>query len=135
MMRRPNPLVLLAALLLPAITACTNPPARSNPNAHQAAINHVVLITLNNPEQADELLADNDLLTAIPSVRSFWAGTPLDIGRGSRIDGNYTVGLCVGFDDAEGYQVYLDAPEHVEYVRKWKPHWREVRIFDVITPN
>ena len=134
-MRLPHLLLLLSILLMPFHAACANRPIGSNPQAFQAPINHVVLITLNSPEQADELLADNDLLSAIPSVRSFWAGTPLDIGRGSRIDGNYTVGLCVGFDDVEGYQVYLDAPGHVQYVNKWKPRWREVRIFDVITPN
>ncbi|MCH2162019.1 MAG: Dabb family protein [Phycisphaerales bacterium] len=123
-------------LLCPLLTACANTGSKSSPAAHQAAINHVVLIRLINPEDTGELLRDNErLLGAIPSVRTFWSGTPLDIGRGAPVDGDYTVGLCVGFDDVEGYNAYLVAPEHVELVEKWKPRWNGVRIFDVVTPN
>ena len=125
---------LIAPLILPFLVACAGSP-NPNPLAHQAPINHVVLITLENPADAAEMLADNHLLTGISSVRSFWAGTPLDIGRGAPVDGNYTVGLNVGFDDVDGYENYLAAPAHVAYVKKWKPRWKAVRIFDVVTPD
>lgn len=97
----------------------------------QASINHVVFITLANERDALSLLEDCEgLLRPIPSVATFWAGTPLDIGR-EAIDGDYTVGLCVGFHTVENYQAYLVHPLHLELVAKWKPKWTGVKLYDV----
>ena len=101
----------------------------------QAPINHVVLIDLQNPEDAPELLNDCEkYLKPIPSVITYWAGSPLDIGRGAAVDGNYDVGLCVGFTTVEGYKAYGTDPGHVLLVDKWKSRWNAARIFDVISP-
>lgn len=97
----------------------------------EARINHVVLINLANERDASHLLGDCErLLRPIPSVKTFWVGTPLDIGRDA-IDGNYTVGLCVGFENVEGYESYLVHPRHLELVAFWKPKWTGARLFDV----
>lgn len=101
----------------------------------QAPINHVVLIDLQNPEDAAELLDDcMKYLKPIPSVITYWAGSPLDIGRGEAVDGNYDVGLCVGFTTVEGYTSYGTDPGHVLLVDKWKSRWNNARIFDVVSP-
>lgn len=100
----------------------------------QANLNHIVLVTLKNDADSGDLIRDcNALLEPIPSVRTYWVGTPLDIGRGPSIDGNYSVGMCIGFDGIPGYREYLAHPKHVELVEKWKPRWSEVRLFDVIS--
>ena len=98
----------------------------------QARINHVVLIELTDESDSNTLLADcKRLLLPIPAVKTYWAGMPLDIGRGAAIDGNYTVGLCVGFDTVEGYKAYLEHPSHLELVATWKPKWQGARLFDI----
>jgi len=122
---------LLALVTVSLSGACSSIPQAKR---HQANINHVVLVTLNDQAETSELLHDCDQwLLSIPDVRSYWAGTPLDIGRGDSVDGDYSVGLCVGFDDIAGYQAYLVHPDHVKLVEKWKPRWSAVRIFDVIS--
>ena len=92
----------------------------------------MVLIDLAETTAVNELLADcNRLLEPIPQVATYWAGEPLDIGRGPAIDGTYTVGLCVGFDSVEDYRAYLLHPGHVELVDRWKSKWNSVRLYDV----
>ena len=127
---KPNARLLL--LILAAFSgACSSVPTAQR---HQANINHVVLVTLKNDADSDALIKDCDAwLLSIPDVSSYWAGTPLDIGRGESIDSDYSVGLCVGFDDIAGYKAYLEHPLHVKLVEKWKPKWSSVRMFDVIS--
>ena len=52
------------------------------------------------------------------------------MGRGN-IDSDYDVGFYVGFDRREDYQGYLDHPDHVAVVQKWRPRWEWIRIYDV----
>ena len=111
--------------------ACAGPQAA---RAHQANLNHVVLISLQDDADSGELVQDCDtLLLPIPEVRSYWAGTPLKIGRGNAIDGTYSVGLCIGFDDIADYRAYLANPDHIALVEKWKTRWTTIRLFDVIS--
>lgn len=128
-------LIRFTACLLLAVVSILNTACSSLPSApkHQANINHVVLVSLQNDADSNELISDcNTMLMPIPDIRSYWVGTPLDIGRGNSIDGNYSVGLCVGFDDVAGYRAYLGHPEHIALVEKWKPRWASIRLFDVI---
>jgi len=100
---------------------------------HQGSpINHVVLIELKQDQGTVDLVSDCDTLLAdIPSVRTYWCGVHGDFGRTS-VDADYDVALCVGFADAAGYQAYLDHPDHVALVEKWKPHMEWIRIHDVV---
>ena len=101
---------------------------------HQAAINHVVLITLESPRDAPALIEDcHRLLPPIESVRTWWVGVPVETGR-EAVDDAYEVGLCVGFDDEEGLQAYLEDPLHLELVAAWRPKVDQFRIFDVGMP-
>ena len=130
-MRTTPPIGIILSFLMIFAGACAD---HQSARAHQANINHVVLISLQDDSDSGELIQDCDsLLLPIPEVRSYWAGTPLNIGRGDVIDGNYSVGLCVGFDDIADYRAYLAHPDHVALVEKWKTRWTTIRLFDVIS--
>lgn len=94
-------------------------------------ITHVVLISLADPTQSDELIAECRAdLAKIPSITLFGCGRAVDTDR-ANVDGNYDVGLVIGFDSEEGYRRYVEDPVHVRLVEKWKPRWTRARIFDV----
>ena len=94
-------------------------------------INHVVLITLENDQEGPELEQDCErLLRPIPSVKTYACGGHYEFGRPT-IKSDYTVGLLVSFDSAEGYRAYLEDPRHVELVEKWKPRWSGATIYDI----
>ena len=91
---------------------------------------------LKNPADADELVRDCDRkLATIRGVVSYYAGKHLDVGRAT-VDGDYDVGLYVGFMTEADYAEYVEHPAHIEVVRKWRPRWRWIRVHDVldITP-
>ena len=129
--------MLLASMLTtPLLAGCASmeSPAETK-SRHQALINHVVLITLASPEDAEALIEDcHRLLPPIESVRTWWVGVPVDTGR-EAVDDDYEVGLCVGFDDEEGLQAYLEHPLHLELVGIWRPKVDQFRIFDVGTTS
>ncbi len=121
-------MLLAAAALLPI--GCDSDPAIRK-GASQALLQHIVLISLQDPSEAAELRADcSRLLPPIESVRTWWIGTPVDTGRAA-VDGDYEVGLCVGFDSLEGLAIYQGDPRHLELVELWKPRATGFRIFDV----
>lgn len=123
-------LVLSAFVLVTG--GCAQPRSASiEKSADQAALHHVVLVSLKNPADTQQLLADcHRLLPPIASVRTWWTGTPVDTGR-AKVDDAYEVGLCVGFDDEAGLQAYLIDPLHLELVEKWGPKASQFRIFDI----
>jgi hypothetical protein len=125
-MTRLLPLLLLSTILF---TGCNATPAQPS---RPALINHVVFFKLQDPADTDELLADCDrLLATIPGVVSYWAGRHHDVGRG-HIFSDYDVGMYVGFDSDEDYAVYVDHPNHIEAVEKWRPRWEWIRVYDVL---
>ncbi|MCP4757983.1 MAG: Dabb family protein [Planctomycetes bacterium] len=115
----------LALFAACALAGCATKPA---------AIQHVVLISLQDPSDREALLQDcNRLLPHIPTVKSWWCGVPGDFGRSS-VDDDYDVALCAGFADGPGYLAYLVDPAHVELVQTWKPKFNWIRIHDVVDP-
>ena len=109
----------------------TAPPS---PSCTTSNLNHVVLISLQDPADAEACAEDcRTMLAAIPAVHTLWVGTPVDTGRAA-VDDDYEVGLCVGFQTRADLQTYLDAPEHVRLVEIWGPKASRFRIFDVGKP-
>jgi hypothetical protein len=97
-----------------------------------APISHVVFFDLDDPADAAELVADcHELLPSIPGVVSCAAGQHLDTGR-DMVDGDYDVGLYIGFDNEADYTVYIDHPQHVELVTRWEPRIESVLIRDFL---
>jgi hypothetical protein len=105
------------------VTGCAKP----------VAIQHVVLLKLNDPNQSQACLNDCDrLLPGIDGVIEYWSGTPDDSGRVSEtIDTNWDVALCLGYADGAAYERYVNDPAHVLLVSTWKPRLTWLRIHDV----
>ncbi len=98
-----------------------------------AKINHVVFFKLEAAQDVDELIQDCDRdLASIPGVSSYFCGKHGDFGRSDAVDSNYDVGFYVGFDTDEAYRLYLEHPKHVDLVKKWKPRWEWIHIYDVV---
>lgn len=97
-----------------------------------ARINHVVFFKLQAGWDADELIYDCDRdLARLAGVESYYCGRHGEYGR-DIVDSDYDVGFYVGFNSDEAYQAYLDDPKHLELVKKWKPRWEWIRIYDVV---
>ena len=129
-----RPAACLLALVAAATAGCAGAnarPAYFAKSEHTSNLNHVVLISLADPADAEACAADcRTMLAGIEAVETIWVGTPFDTGRAA-VDGDYEVGLCVGFKDADGLQAYLQDPRHLELVEIWKPRAARFRIFDV----
>ncbi len=123
----------LIALVLCCITLAGCAATRtSRPIAPRPAIiNHIVFFTLNDPADADALIHDCDtLLASIPGVVTYACGKHLDTGRPT-VDGNYDVGLYVGFNSREDYAAYVEHPAHKDLVTCWRPKIKSMRIHDI----
>ena len=127
----------LAGLVLAALTlaGCACPWASSEAGADSSAraapLLHLVLFHLEEPADAPALAADcARLLTTIPTVVSYAAGTHVDIGRDTVVS-DYDLALRVGFDDVEGYRVYLEHPAHLELLALWKGRLASYEIYDL----
>lgn len=119
--------LLLIAML--ATIGCAATPDTLPPRP--AKINHFVVFKLNDPAQANELIRDCDeLLGTIPGVVSYFAGRHHDVGR-DHIYSDYDVGFFVGFNSDEDYEVYVDHPNHIAVVEKWRPRMESMRVYDV----
>ncbi len=70
-----------------------------------------------------------ELLGDIPGVRHIWAGPPAMTPR-EVVDNSYAVGLCVVLDDAAAHDVYQTHPLHLEFIKRFKPHWKRVQVYD-----
>ena len=103
-----------------------------SPSRRTARINHVVFFKLKAAQDVDALIQDCDRdLSSIPGVASYFCGQHGDFGR-PMVDSDYDVGFYVGFDSDEAYEAYLEHPNHVDLVTKWKPRWSWIRIYDVL---
>ncbi|MCZ6734370.1 MAG: Dabb family protein [Phycisphaerales bacterium] len=126
LMRKHHWLALAIVSLLGACAASPTGPARP------ARINHLAFFKLKNPADADELVRDCDRkLATIRGVVSYYAGKHLDVGRAT-VDGDYDVGLYLGFMTEADYAGYVQHPAPIEVVRKWRPRWRWIRVHDVL---
>jgi hypothetical protein len=113
------------------LSSCAATPRSAIPT-RPARINHVVIFTLNDPQDARELIRDCDsMLTTVPGIVSSYAGTHLDTVR-EGVQSDYHVGFYVGFMKEADYQTYLDHPAHLEIVKKWRPHLRRLQVYDVV---
>lgn len=123
-----NPIIRAVIVFLVATGFSTGCSSSNRP----ARINHVVFFKLEAAQDVDELIRDCDQnLSSIPGVTSYFCGQHGDFGRPT-VDSDYDVGFYVGFDRDEAYRAYLEHPNHVRIVDKWKPRWKWIRIYDVV---
>tara|TARA_Y100001933_G_C18730579_1_gene451492 strand:+ start:253 stop:669 length:417 start_codon:yes stop_codon:yes gene_type:complete len=122
--------ILAGVLACPGLGACAG--GGSSGPTRPARISHIVFFKLEDPSQRDALLADCDrLLPAIPGVVSYAAGRHLDVGRNT-VDGDYDLGLYIGFETERDYAVYVDHPNHTELVGSWRDRLAWLRVHDVL---
>ncbi|HWB21129.1 MAG TPA: Dabb family protein [Phycisphaerales bacterium] len=95
-----------------------------------ASIQHVVLISLKDPNDAGQMISESLPLGSIPAVRSFACGKRVETGRGAPVSADYDVGYVFGFDDPAGYDAYVHDARHQALLSKWKPKIAGMRIFD-----
>ncbi|MHC5113812.1 MAG: Dabb family protein [Planctomycetota bacterium] len=107
------------------LTACSTTPT--------ARVEHVLLFKLDDPREADALIADShEMLDGMPGVVSVTAGRPLGVER-PIVDGDYDVALIVGFASEDAYAAYLEHPDHERTSHAWRPRLEWVRAHDVVT--
>lgn len=127
---------MIRATLLTAVLLATGGCQRGmiGPFDHTAPapgmINHVVFFDLQDPRESEELIDDCYQLLQIPGAVSGYAGTHYDIGRDSVLR-DYDVGFFVAFDSEADYRAYVEHPEHLRLVEKWKPRWDSIRVYDI----
>ena len=126
---------LLASTLLLVLAACSGMKMRVKPaDAPDSALQHVVLVQLDDPKLAEDMLQDTrQAFEAIPSLRHWDVGPRVDTGRPGLPDW-YTIGVVTTFDSVADYRAYLEHPRHKALVDKWKPHWKRSETFDFGTP-
>jgi hypothetical protein len=71
-------------------------------------------------------------LAAVSTVRYIAVGPPAGTAR-EVVDNSYDVGLVVHFDDTAGYEVYEDAPSHLEFIDRNNAFWERVQVYDIIS--
>lgn len=126
--------ITVIATLLALVAGCGAhaPTMARAPAPRPAAVNHLAFFKLENPADADELIADCDeQLGRLPMVQAYYCGRRLDTGRGARVDSNYDVGFYVGFANEADYTAYVEHKNHQALVAKWQPRWQWIRVQDV----
>lgn len=130
------PRLILLLLLSVLLAGCAHSggtycPATNNRPTRPALINHIVFFQLNDPADADELIAVCDeRLGTIPGVVSYFCGKHIDTGR-ANIDTDYDVGFFVGFNSEEDYAAYVSHPEHIAVVQEWRPKFKSLVVRDI----
>jgi hypothetical protein len=123
----------LCVLLLGAALAAL-PAAAAAKDPVEGGFHHYVFFWLNQPDSQAarrEFLAELNKMKAIPTIRSFYVGTPAGTPRRDVVDDSWTFCLTVTFDDKAGWQVYNDHPLHDEF-RKKAGLWKRVQVYDAI---
>jgi hypothetical protein len=90
-------------------------------------LRHVAVFRWNEgttPEQVEELAAALRALPAeVPSIRSYEVGSDLVLG-----EGRWDFAVVAQFDDAAGYQAYVDHPAHQAVATDLIPTIRADRV-------
>ena len=126
--------LLIIASCIPGCSSTRSTPRQSGPPIAQAPamIGHIVFIQLDNPSDFHELLHDADwMLGTIPTVDSYAAGKHLDTGR-STVSSDYDIAIYLGFKSERDLGIYVAHQQHVEFVNKWKPKLRSLRVYDML---
>ena len=123
--------VLFLLLLLTGCFSSQKADMSVDRNPSPWAVNHIVLIELQDPSLADALIAACDAqIASISVVRGYYCGKHMPSGRVS-VRTDYDVGLYVGFASLEAYKTYVDHPQHISFVKEWKPRLKELRVYDI----
>ncbi|MCA9292053.1 MAG: Dabb family protein [Phycisphaerales bacterium] len=125
-------LLVLGAMMTVCAGGCATTPARP---PRPAVISHIVFFKLNDPADADALIAACDARIApIPGITAYACGRHVDTGRAT-VASDYDVGCVIGFDSTASYARYVEHPEHVAVVSAWRPRLTWLKVYDVLDPT
>lgn len=132
---RNRTLTVLLMLIILGAAGCSGTSSTSGAAPRPALIGHIVYFNLESPDEADALIADCDaLLATIPHVSSYACGMHLDIGR-STVRSDYDVAAYIGFESEADLRAYVDHPQHLELVNRWRSRISELRVYDMLDPT
>ncbi|MCL2330318.1 MAG: Dabb family protein [Phycisphaerae bacterium] len=97
---------------------------------------HCVFFTCKAGTPANAIAAQiadaQELLGKIPTVRVICSGgRDIEANRPVSVT-DFDIGLVVIYDNKADYQVYADHPLHMEYLKRHKENWEQLRVFDYI---
>ena len=122
------------ALIVVACLVLIAAPLASAAEAPKGTIVHSVYFWLKKEAtdaDAKALIADCKALAALDCVVRADVGVPLGKSRGA-VDGSYQVAVVVYFADQAAYDTYLPHPKHQALVKKHKPLWEKVVVYDIV---
>lgn len=135
-MVRNLPAAALLTLLGLLVTQQTGTAQKPLINSASAPFAHKVVFYLKKDapkDAADKLIvASNQLLRKIPTVRGLWVGKPAEKATPKVAVLDYQVGLLVLFENAQGLDTYLNHPLHIEFVEKHTKHVEKVLVYDFV---
>jgi len=105
---------------------------------HDQMVAHDVYFTLKDasPAKQRELVdACRCLLSDLPGIVFFAAGSRAEQYKGGVHDLDFHVGLHIVFKNAECYYKYEKAPEHRKFIEEYKDNWQKVRVFDTLVSH
>ena len=120
---------LAAAFIALALASCVTiaPPAKPG------SVDHVVLVWLKRPGNAQDKQALTDLgrqLRAIPGIRLLDSGTALPSDR-PIVDDSFDIGYVMRFDSPAALNAYAVHPVHVKAKEELLQLSRRILVYDV----
>jgi heme-degrading monooxygenase HmoA len=104
--------------------------------AGKGAVNHVVLVWLNDPgntEMRAEFIRHSKKLNSLPGIISRQVGAAMTSER-SIVDDSFDVAVSVTLKDQAAFNAYMNAPLHKQIVeKKLKPLIKRVVAYDFIS--
>jgi Stress responsive A/B Barrel Domain len=90
------------------------------------------LVELENSGEYPSIRRDADsMLGTIPSVATYAAGGHLETGR-STVSDDYDLAIYLGFASQADLAVYVAHEQHIAFVKKWKPRFKSLRVYDML---
>ena len=107
-----------------------------SPAGSASLISHIVFVELQDENQLIGFRRSADrMLSTIPSVATYAAGSHLDTGR-STVLNDYDLVIYVGFASEEDLATYVAHEQHIDFVEQWKPKIKSLRVYDMLDePN
>ncbi len=94
---------------------------------------HIVFFELNEPtkENIDSLVSGcNHYLSGHPGCVYYGTGPRAEKYTRPVNQTNYHVALHTIFDSQQSHDAYQIAPRHLEFIEKFKPMWKSVKVYD-----
>jgi len=93
---------------------------------------HTVFFWMNDTvtgEERAEFEKGLNKLGTVPQIRNYFYGRPAGTDR-EVVDNSWDYSWIVHFSSAEDQNTYQTHPIHLEFIKKYQPLWKEVKVYD-----